>query len=90
MGFRPLKCRRTSTICAVLPSSLDALLHGPFPIQTTGARHVSELPAMFEKYCFGTDFQDLLLACIIQKPEKFMHNVGTLNSAYFYGVERIA
>jgi len=45
---------------------------------------------MFEKYNFGTDFQDLLLACIIQKPEKFMHNVGTLNSAYFFGVERIA
>lgn len=45
---------------------------------------------MFEKYNFGTDFQDLLLACIIQKPEKFMHNVGTLNSGYFYGVERIA
>lgn len=45
---------------------------------------------MFEKYNFGTDFQDLLLASIIQKPEKFMHNVGTLNSAYFYGVERIA
>lgn len=44
---------------------------------------------MFEKYNFGTDFQDLLLACIIQKPEKFMHNVGTLNSGYFYGVERI-
>jgi replicative DNA helicase len=45
---------------------------------------------MFEKWNFGTDFQDLLLASIIQKPEKFMHNVGTLNSAYFYGVERIA
>ncbi|MBP8258773.1 MAG: hypothetical protein KA118_03820 [Verrucomicrobia bacterium] len=45
---------------------------------------------MFEKYNFGSDFQDLLLASIIQKPEKFMHNVGTLNSGYFFGVERIA
>jgi hypothetical protein len=45
---------------------------------------------MFEKYNFGTDFQDLLLACIIQKPGKFMHNVGTLNSANVYGVESIA
>jgi hypothetical protein len=44
----------------------------------------------YEKYEFSTDFQDALLACIIAHPDKFMHNAGTLNSAYFSSLPRIA
>jgi hypothetical protein len=45
---------------------------------------------MFERYNFSGDFQDLLLACIMKHPKMFLHNAGTLNSAYFEGVERTA
>ena len=38
----------------------------------------------------STDFQDALLACIIAHPDKFMLSAGTLNSAYFSGIPRIA
>jgi len=45
---------------------------------------------MFERYNFSAEFQDLLLACIMKHPKLFLHNAGTLNSAYFAGVERTA
>lgn len=45
---------------------------------------------LYEKYDLSTDFQDLLLASIIAHPEKFMHNAGTLNAAYFTGLPRVA
>jgi replicative DNA helicase len=45
---------------------------------------------MFEKYSYDGSFQDLLLASIIAHPERFMHNAGTLNSAYFTSVPRVA
>ena len=44
----------------------------------------------FEKYPFDADFQDMLLACIINHPEKFLHNANTLNSSYFSGTPRVA
>jgi hypothetical protein len=45
---------------------------------------------MFEKYTFDGRFQDLLLACLIKHPDRFIANAGTLNSAYFTGVERVS
>jgi replicative DNA helicase len=44
----------------------------------------------FEKYPFDTEFQDMLLACIIKHPDKFLYNANTLNSAYFSGAPRVA
>lgn len=45
---------------------------------------------MYEKYNFAPDYQDVILACLVAYPEKFMPYAGIFNSAYFTGVERIA
>lgn len=45
---------------------------------------------MYEKYNFTTDLQDAILACTVAHPEKFIPYQGTMNTAYFTGVQRIA
>jgi hypothetical protein len=45
---------------------------------------------LYEQYNYPEDYQDNLLVCIVAHPEKFMGRAGTLNSAYFTGVQRIA
>ncbi len=44
---------------------------------------------MLEKYNSTPDYQDRILACIIQRPERFMCYTGVLNAAYFSGTPRI-
>ena len=44
---------------------------------------------MIEKYNSTPDYQDRILACIIQHPERFMCYTGVLNAAYFSGISRI-
>jgi DnaB-like helicase C terminal domain len=44
---------------------------------------------MLEKYNSTPDYQDRILACIIQHPERFMCYTGVLNAAYFSGNARI-
>jgi hypothetical protein len=44
---------------------------------------------MLEKYSSTPDYQDRILACIIQHPERFMCYGGVLSAAYFSGTPRI-
>jgi replicative DNA helicase len=48
------------------------------------------MPVFYEKYHFDDEYQDLLLACIIKHPEKFLNYGGVINSGYFEGIERIS
>lgn len=45
---------------------------------------------MYEQYSFSADYQDAILACLIDFPEKFIAYAHILNSAFFTGVERVA
>jgi replicative DNA helicase len=44
----------------------------------------------YDQYSFDDDYQDAILACLVDKPNLFMPYAGILNSAYFTGVERIS
>lgn len=45
---------------------------------------------MLEKYDYGSEYQDHILACLIKHPKRFMAYTGVLNSAFFSGTARIA